>query len=179
MQRHGNKGKLYSAQLRMSYIHLFCQNEQTVLSFHTARDVYLQEDSYCSKYDYFLFQGLCWHTFWSIRLNFALYVLSRCKNRKDLGEAKKTFECARNCGTFVWLLWQCDMRRITQICIEKKHKKSKKNNCAVSSKILDFKQCINRILVYCLCLVGFGCASYVNKVPVPIGKIFLLKVAQN
>lgn len=63
MQRHGNKGKLYSAKLGMSYIHLFCQKEQTVLSFHAAHDVYLQEEKetggYCYKYDYFLFQGLC------------------------------------------------------------------------------------------------------------------------
>ncbi len=50
MQRHGNKGKLYSAQLGMSYIHLFCQKEQTVLSFHAAHDVYLQEEKETGRY---------------------------------------------------------------------------------------------------------------------------------
>lgn len=56
-----------------------------------------KRDSYCHKYDYILFQGLCWHTFWSIRLNFALSVLFRCKNRKA-GETSRTFEGARNWG---------------------------------------------------------------------------------
>lgn len=38
-----------------------------------------KRDSYCYKYDYFLFQGLCRHMFWSIWLNFELSISSRCK----------------------------------------------------------------------------------------------------
>lgn len=108
------------------------------------------------------------------------------KNRKDLGEASRTFKCARNCGILVWLLWleedpdSITMSHETNMHWKKNTKRVKKNNCAqFLPKFLVFNQCTNWILVDCLCLVSFECASYVTKVPVPIGWLFLLKVAQN
>ncbi len=83
---------------------------------------------------------------WSIRLILHSPFRLDAKNRKDLGEASRTFKCARNCGILVWLLWleedpdSITMSHETQICIEKKHKKSKKEQlCTVSSKILGFQ----------------------------------------
>lgn len=67
--------------------------------------------SYCYKYDYFLFQGLCWQMFWNIRLNIASSISSRCKNRKNLGEASRTF-VLKIVG---YLFGYCDLGKIRVI----------------------------------------------------------------